>query len=60
MPFTYAYYTIGAHLDELGYGYEVRLFDNKDEQQNYHVFRTRDEADEYIQDLRDMGQLDDC
>lgn len=58
MPFTYAYYTIGAHLDEIGYGYEVRLYDINDEEQNFHVFQTKDEAEDYIQELRDIGQLD--
>jgi len=53
----YNYYTIGTHLDELGYGYEVRLYDEHDEEQNYHVFRTHEEAEDYIQELRDMGQL---
>jgi hypothetical protein len=53
----YAYYSIGPHLDEIGYGYEIRLFNDADEQLNFHVFQTKDEAEDYIQELRDMGQL---
>ncbi len=60
MPFTYAYYSIGPHLDENGFGYEVRLFNDANEQIGFRVFRSREEVDEHIQELRDMGQLDDC
>lgn len=56
----YAYYSLDNRLDENGYGVDVRLFDVKNNLVSFRPFATRDEADDYIQELRDCGELDNC